>query len=372
MLVSASDWLWLCMIVCGYRFVLLGSSGQFSSIRSNGIELLAAPIQFLVTDTPGGTATALQPAGQGPTITQLGPGVVRWTVVANGVGALVGVSAHTEGTLSYDGFVDFNITLESTGTRTLADVQLIVPMSGDVVKWLMGWNVMPSGRFDATSSPIEFSWQEYGHGQRNGAWLGKPSAGMRVLFKGPEAAWNSPIEMPSHPPGSWANCPKPSEAINCKGNASVSSVNGAVLLQSSTGSIVLSAAEPLAFNFDLLVTPLRPVNLQQHFTTRYYQFGGEFPPPGLNLTMSQAVDQLAAMGVTWVNIHQGSNLNPYINYPLRPDLMADLCGFVELCHARNLSVKLYLLRRILVYQPKDLNQDWSPRFSTLWDKNGWI
>eukprot|EP01046_Picozoa_sp_COSAG06_P102977 COSAG06_NODE_49145_length_327_cov_0.907895_1_plen_31_part_01 len=31
------------MIVCGYRFVLLGSSGQFSSIRSNGIELLAAP-----------------------------------------------------------------------------------------------------------------------------------------------------------------------------------------------------------------------------------------------------------------------------------------------------------------------------------------
>jgi hypothetical protein len=34
--------------------------------------------------------------------------------------------------------------------------------------------------------------------------------------------------------------------------------------------------------------------------------------------------------------------------------------------------KQYLLRRILVYQPKDLNRDWSPRFSTLRDKNGWI
>ena len=32
----------------------------------------------------------------------------------------------------------------------------------------------------------------------------------------------------------------------------------------------------------------------------------------------------------------------------------------------------YLLRRILVYKPKDLNRDWSPRFSTLRDKNGWI
>ena len=27
---------------------------------------------------------------------------------------------------------------------------------------------------------------------------------------------------------------------------------------------------------------------------------------------------------------------------------------------------------IFVYKPKDLNRDWSPRFSTLRDKNGWI
>jgi hypothetical protein len=32
----------------------------------------------------------------------------------------------------------------------------------------------------------------------------------------------------------------------------------------------------------------------------------------------------------------------------------------------------YILRGILVYQPKDLNRDWSPRFSTLRDKNGWV
>jgi hypothetical protein len=32
----------------------------------------------------------------------------------------------------------------------------------------------------------------------------------------------------------------------------------------------------------------------------------------------------------------------------------------------------YLLRPIFVYQPKDLSRDWSPRFSTLRDKNGWI
>jgi hypothetical protein len=32
----------------------------------------------------------------------------------------------------------------------------------------------------------------------------------------------------------------------------------------------------------------------------------------------------------------------------------------------------YLLRPILTYKPADLNRDWSPRFSTLRDKNGWF
>jgi hypothetical protein len=32
----------------------------------------------------------------------------------------------------------------------------------------------------------------------------------------------------------------------------------------------------------------------------------------------------------------------------------------------------YLLRVTLMYKPKDLHQDWSPRFPTLRDKNGWI
>ena len=70
--------------------------------------------------------------------------------------------------------------------------------------------------------------------------------------------------------------------------------------------------------------------------------------------MSEAVDQIAELGSTWVNIHQGSNLNPYINYPLRPDLMADLEGFVALCHARNLSVKLYFTTRELTNRCSEL------------------
>ena len=125
------------------------------------------------------------------------------------------------------------------------------------------------------------------------------------------------------------------------------------MLQSWTGPISVGAAG-LAFNFDLLVTPLRPVNLKQHFETRYFHFGGTFPPPGLNMTMEEAVDQIADLGATWVNVHQGSNLNPYINYPLREDLMGDLQGFVKLCHGRNMSVKLYFTTRELTNRCSEL------------------
>ena len=37
-----------------------------------------------------------------------------------------------------------------------------------------------------------------------------------------------------------------------------------------------------------------------------------------------------------------------------------------------LRIAEYLLRRTLVYKPKDLNRDWSPRFSALRDKYSWI
>jgi hypothetical protein len=124
-------------------------------------------------------------------------------------------------------------------------------------------------------------------------------------------------------------------------------------MQSSTGPVTVTPGG-LQFHFDLLVTPVRPIDLRKHFTTRYFQLLGTFPPQGLNLSMEQAVEQIAALGVTWVNVHQGSNLNPYINYPLRPDLMGDLDGFVRLCHARNISVKLYFTVWVLTNRCSEL------------------
>eukprot|EP01046_Picozoa_sp_COSAG06_P037107 COSAG06_NODE_4156_length_4514_cov_196.806795_2_plen_102_part_00 len=43
-------------------------------------------------------------------------------------------------------------------------------------------------------------------------------------------------------------------------------------------------------------------------------------------------------------------------------------SLVRQSRRRHERLSRYLLRQILVHKPKDLNRDWSPRFSTLCDK----
>jgi hypothetical protein len=70
-----------------------------------------------------------------------------------------------------------------------------------------------------------------------------------------------------------------------------------------------------------------------------------------------AIQSREAMMVEWLPKH-------HVHENLNPDTgLGDDVGN---------SNPMYLLRAILMYQPKDLNRDWSPRSSTLRDKNRWI
>ena len=107
--------------------------------------------------------------------------------------------------------------------------------------------------------------------------------------------------------------------------------------------------QEIPLRFDILATPLKLVNLSQHFTTKYYHFGDQMPQPNSNLSLQESVSQIKELGVTWIVIHQGSNLNPYINYPLNAELMGvpSLQTFVDMCHDVGINVKLYFTTREL-------------------------
>ena len=82
--------------------------------------------------------------------------------------------------------------------------------------------------------------------------------------------------------------------------------------------------------------------------------GGEFPPG--NMSMAEAAAHVQAQNATWLNIHQGSNLNLYIDYPLRSDLPGGdrLEEMVSACHALGMHVKLYFTTRELTNRCSEL------------------
>ena len=158
-------------------------SGLLGSVQSNSEELLATPMAFSLT----ASGQAVQARASRLEVHQLGEGVVAWS--SNWTTSVLGLSVQCNATLRYDGFIDYAITVNTVHAVQLNDSRLEMTFKADAIGWLMGFNVMPSGRWSG-SNPIDWGWAGYADGAqpwlrnlRSSAWLGKPHAGMRVKFK---------------------------------------------------------------------------------------------------------------------------------------------------------------------------------------------
>jgi hypothetical protein len=354
------------VLLLGREITVDPNTGLPGSIVSNGHKLLVAPMKF-------------QLRGGGPVhvashqLEHSGDRSALWRTTAT-VGS--DLRLETTLTITYDGYIDVSVSITSLAAMVnISDVQLDVPLNREAVKWFMGFDRFPSGLW---TDPINYSWAGFGAQlNRNGVWLGKPSAGMRVMFKGDSLAWGSPSEIPSIPPDTWGNCAEPLTPSSCIGTVTIgpTMTENTILLQASTGPFSIRGAEPpRTFKFDMLVTPVKPVSLQRHVGTRLFELSGPFPPTpddgewyqcwknaGLltNLTnLSAAVQQIAGLGANWINVFEGTNLNQWIDYPLREDIHPSsgpsLREFVDECHKQNLRVKLYFSTRTLSSRAAEL------------------
>ena len=352
------------------RRVEVLSSGLLGSVQSNGAELLAAPMGFSLTATSG---KVIQVRSSRLELHQHGEGVVSWS--SEWSTSTAELSVQCSGVLYYDGFIDYSIavTNDAAVMQLLGNSRFEVAFKADAIRWLMGFDVMPSGRWNA-SRPIDWSWSAYADGAeqwlrnlRSSAWLGKPHAGMRVKFKGLEPEWNSPSGLPLLPPSPWAGCHGKPPATgdpaaykaNCTGRVSVMEQGGVVTLSSSSGPITLAATSSTVFPMDILVTPMRPVNLTRHMETRYAHLFGNVQtkapaagnPSG---TLGGLVDLIASLNATYAILHQGTSLNTYINEPILEERLPALETFVRLCHAAGIKVKLYFTTRELTNRAPEL------------------
>ena len=300
---------------CLGREVRFAESGFPESIRSNGLEIMAAPVSLVVETAAGKTRWS-----EGRTdIRRLGPGsVVRETNLTAG-----GLSLDCRARMEFDGYIGYRVRLKANAKTAVRDIRLELPLRREIATYMMGLGRKGGYR------PKVWKWVWDINRANNEVWVGEVKAGLQLQLKGTKDVWNMFDLKAEGIPKAWGN--------QGKGDCTVTEEGEQVMVRASSGERTIEAGEELWFNFALVVTPAKPLN-PDHWGQRYYQQG--YPEPG-----AVPVEQLVRSGATIVNIHQGNELNPYINYPFLT--VEQLASYVNEVHAAGMKAKIYYTVREL-------------------------
>ena len=297
------------------KTVMLAESGFPASIKVNGREVLKSPIRFAVVTEKGETEIG---AGEF-SLESATAGHVAWTAKSRAGGIAFAV----KGRMEFDGHIRYIVEVADEAKRDLPvkDVRLIMEYTPYASEYMMGaayqWN-------DGGKRPQSYSW-DWKVGYYDSYWTGGPEAGLHVEFRG--GAYHGPLiaDRSYHyaPPQAWAN--------GGKGRIEVGGTDGMTVV-ARTGETSLPAV-PRKWEFDLNITPVKPLDLKKHFSQRHFHAD------------PARFDEAAAYGANIVNIHHAQLLNPVINYPFV--VQKELKDYVAAQHEKGRKVKLYYTIREL-------------------------
>jgi hypothetical protein len=292
------------LIACLGRILTIDKTGFPTSIRSlfapevtyiregSGREILASPVTLIVEDS---NHTVLSWETKEFTITRRSPGAVGWraqNITASGV-----LFMDLKGQMEMDGFIQFKITLRASRPFKVSDIRLVIPIVKDVARYMMGLGLKGGYR------PTGYKWEWDVKKNQDSAWLGDVNAGLQYSLRG--ANYSRPLNTnfyqlkPLNMPVSWYNDGKGGTEIFEKGTDTV-------LVHAYSGERILKTGEELHFDFNLLITPFKPLDTAGQWNHRFYH---RFKP----------LKEIAATGANTVNVHHATEINPFINYPfLRP------------------------------------------------------
>ncbi len=253
------------------REVTFGINGLPQSILSNGREILATPVNFLVEVSGVPVLWTRDPT---QLLTTNEAVVVRETV-SNSAQFSLTMRSKTE----FDGCVTFMATLEANSAVSVTDIRLQVPLRQDVAKYMMGFDKEGGTR----PSFWQYDWDEdWAH---NRVWLGDADAGLQVKLMTEENVWQFWTLRDTGIPDSWGN--------GGNGGATISEAGSQVRLYAYSGPRSLTAGQQLVFRFRFLITPFKPID-SEHWNWREASVG---------------------QGGNRVQYHHATTGNPFINYP---------------------------------------------------------
>lgn len=286
----------------GGRTVKLGPSSAGSKVEL--IESIAVHTQPVVADGISFTVAGVEwAASSGPNIVQQdNMSATIATVTRSSDGALELTSSVV---VNFDGFVDVTFSLTTKGaTKRLTNASMILTIPEAASTFFMGLAKTGGNRSMRYPDGVVWNWKQ-NKGGENQLWAGSGTAGLRLKLKGLEFDWESPLHMQSD-----TSVPKSWGGDSASGGVTALPTASGLEVTASTGTVTISPSAPVVFRFDLLVTPTKQLDTPRHFRRdRYYQYG-------YNGRGSPA--EIAGMGTEILNLHQGVDLNPYINYRATP------------------------------------------------------
>ncbi|MCC6928998.1 MAG: hypothetical protein IT359_08430 [Gemmatimonadaceae bacterium] len=313
------------------RSLVLGADGFPTAIRSTFTdgnrsvggaqrEILAAPLRLAVLD---GAGAPLAWNGPPAAIGTRAPGAVTWGATRTS-GAL---SLQLRARMEFEGTTEYAVTLRAARRTPLGDVRLEIPMRAEAATYMMGLGQKGGRR------PGDFHWTwDVARKNQDAAWIGGVSAGLQFTLKDEHYVrplnTNFYLSKPLVLPRSWGN--------EGKGGCDITDAKGAmpprVNVTCFSGPRVLEAGDSLRFDFRLMITPFKPLDVAGQWKTRYFH---AFVP----------VDSIARRAANTVNVHHANRVNPWINYPfLEP---AQMKAYIDSAHARGMKVKIYYTVREL-------------------------
>jgi hypothetical protein len=311
-------------IRCLGRTVTLNELGLPSQITSrfteamtgftdSGRNLLKAPVQFVIDPKNAGIWEELI-----FDYTLVTPGTVGWKSICHSKNFVMDLQAK----MDFDGNINYEISLVALKDVTVSDIYLDVPLEKNVAKYMMGLG--EKGGF--LRNDIHWKWEVKKN--QDGPWIGDVNAGVQVRCS--DINYERPLNTnfyqrkPLNMPTSWYN--------NGQGGININRNEEDVTIRSYSGKRVMKKGEVFHFNFNIAITPFKPIAPKKQWSHRFFHN----PLP---------VDSIAQYGANTINLHHANKYNPYINYPfLTPDIMR---SYVDEAHAKDMKVKFYYTLREL-------------------------
>lgn len=232
---------------------------------------------------------------------------------------------------SYDGFSRFDIAVTALSRIEVEDIRLEVPYTAYAAKYIMGLNSRGGIR---TEKKIDWRWNIAKNQDK--IWMGNINAGLNFCFNDEE--YTRPLVNVYYDLGS-LNLPK-SWGNNCRGGIQIHEhTHDEVLMSVYSGKREMFEQQTLHYNFQMLITPVRPQNFALQSEERFYHSNSDLS--------SDYLEQALKAGANNINVHHKKEIYPFINYPYYDESVGDLKDFITTAHQHDVKVRAYYTTREL-------------------------